>query len=64
MDQESTSRLFVDTVSTLFECLGRALICLDPDFRVMHASDDLDSLAAPGAARVRRRALLAPLTEV
>jgi len=41
---------FVQTVSALFECLGRALICLDQDFTVVHASSGLDSLVAKGAA--------------
>jgi transcriptional regulator with PAS, ATPase and Fis domain len=41
---------FVHTVSALFECLGRALICLDQDFTVVHASSGLDSLVAKGAA--------------
>jgi transcriptional regulator with PAS, ATPase and Fis domain len=42
--------LFVHAVSGLFQCLGRALVCLDPQFRVVHASDGLDALAGPGAA--------------
>jgi DNA-binding NtrC family response regulator len=41
---------FVHAVSGLFGCLGRALICLDRHFRVVHASDGLDSIAGDGAA--------------
>jgi DNA-binding NtrC family response regulator len=40
---------FVHAVSGLFRCLGRALICLDQDFQVVHASESLDGLAGPGA---------------
>ena len=45
------SEQFVHAVSGLFECLGRALICLDKDFQIVHASDGLDGLAGPGAGR-------------
>jgi transcriptional regulator with GAF, ATPase, and Fis domain len=43
------SENFVKAVSGLFESLGRALICLDEDFNVVHTSDGLDGLAGPGA---------------
>jgi len=44
------SEEFVDAVSGLFECLGRALICLDRDFRIVHASEGLDSLVGDGVS--------------
>ena len=37
-------------MSTLMRSLGRALLCLDRDLRVVHASDSLDDLAGAGAA--------------
>ncbi len=43
-------RQFVDAVSGIFECLGRALICLDRSFRIVHVSSGLDRLIAPGTA--------------
>jgi DNA-binding NtrC family response regulator len=49
-DERERSAQFVHAVSGLFECLGRALVCLDPGFRVVHASDGLDALGGPGAA--------------
>jgi transcriptional regulator with GAF, ATPase, and Fis domain len=42
---------FIDTLSGLFGCLGRALICLDRDFRVVHASSSLDPLVGDGTAK-------------
>ncbi len=45
------SEQFVDAVSGLFESLGRGLICLDADFRVVHASEGLDGIAGAGAQR-------------
>jgi len=47
---DALSRQFLDTVSNLFGCLGRALICLDRHFRVVHASEGLDEIAGAGAA--------------
>ncbi len=38
------------TVSVVFESLGRALICLDRRFEVVHASEGLDALAGEGVA--------------
>ena len=40
--------LLLEGVGTVFESLGRALICVGPDFRVVHASDGLDRLGGPG----------------
>ena len=40
---------FANAVSGLFGCLGRALICLDGDFRIHHVSESLDSIAGSGA---------------
>ncbi len=37
-------------VSVVFESLGRALICLDRRFEVLHASGSLDALAGQGVA--------------
>ncbi len=39
----------LEGVSTIFTSLGRALICLSPDFRVVHTSVGLDRLAGDGA---------------
>jgi transcriptional regulator with GAF, ATPase, and Fis domain len=38
------------TLETVFEALGRVLVVLDRDFRVIRASGTLDDLAYPGAA--------------
>jgi transcriptional regulator with PAS, ATPase and Fis domain len=38
------------TLETVFEALGRILVVLDRDFRVIRASQTLDDLAYPGAA--------------
>ena len=40
----------MSAVHTVFESLGRALVCLGRDFRVVHASDGLDGILGPGAA--------------
>ena len=37
------------TLETVFEALGRVLVVLDADFRVIRASRTLDDLAYPGA---------------
>ncbi len=51
----------LDAVGMVFESLGRALVCLDRSFRVVHGSATLDELFGPGAAReVRGR----PASEV
>ena len=39
-----------DAMNTVFESLGRALICLGPDFHVVRASEGIDRLVGPGAA--------------
>ena len=44
------SKQFVHAMSGLFESLGRALVCLDGEFRVVHASEGLDAIAGPGAS--------------
>jgi transcriptional regulator with GAF, ATPase, and Fis domain len=36
-------------VGTVFESLGRALVCLGPDFRAVHASQGLEALVGRGA---------------
>ena len=49
----------LEGVSTVFASLGRALICLGPDFRVVHTSTGLDELAGAGA----RQAVTGKLAE-
>ncbi len=39
----------LEGISAVFTSLGRALICLGPDFRVVHTSGGLDRLAGEGA---------------
>ena len=41
---------FLEAVSGLFESLGRALVCLDRRFQVVHASPSLDGVCGEGAA--------------
>ncbi|MGB5161432.1 MAG: sigma-54 dependent transcriptional regulator [Thermoanaerobaculia bacterium] len=41
----------LDGVSTLFESLGRALVCVNRSFQVVHASKGLDRIMGPGAAK-------------
>jgi DNA-binding NtrC family response regulator len=41
---------FVRAMSGVFESLGRALICVDADFCVVHASPGLDTIAGAGTA--------------
>jgi PAS domain-containing protein len=36
-------------VSAVFESLGRGLVCLGPDFHIVHASEGLDRIAGAGA---------------
>jgi transcriptional regulator with PAS, ATPase and Fis domain len=55
------SRKFVSAVSGLFECLGRALICLDRDFLIVHASDSLDAIVG---ATARERIIGKPVEDV
>ena len=40
----------LDGVSTLFESLGRALVCVNRNFHVVHASKGLDRIMGPGAS--------------
>ena len=40
----------LDGVSTLFESLGRALVCLNRNFQIVHASKGLDRIVGHGAA--------------
>ncbi len=40
----------LEEISAVFGSLGRALICLDQSFQVLHASRSLDRLVAAGAA--------------
>jgi transcriptional regulator with PAS, ATPase and Fis domain len=47
--EESTAAL--TAVSAVFESLGRVLICLDADFRVVHASRSLVDLAGASIAK-------------
>jgi DNA-binding NtrC family response regulator len=42
--------LILEGVSTVFESLGRALVCMNDRFRVVHASDGLERLVGEGAA--------------
>ena len=48
---ESLRAEFVVTMGKLFATLGRALICLNKDFEIVHASEDLDGLAGDGASK-------------
>jgi hypothetical protein len=41
----------LEGVSTLFESLGRALVCVNRNFQIVHASKALDRLIGPGAAK-------------
>ncbi len=45
----AASDRLLDGLGVVFESLGRALICLGPDFRVVHASAGLDELLGGGA---------------
>ncbi len=47
----SSSSEFVHAMSGVFESLGRALVCVDAEFRVVHASRGLDAIAGEGAVR-------------
>jgi hypothetical protein len=42
------------TLETVFEALGRVIVVLDRDFRVIRTSQTLDDLAFPGAALAAR----------
>ncbi len=46
-----SSACLMDGMSEVFESLGRALVCLGPDFDVVHASEGLDRLLGEGASR-------------
>ncbi len=41
--------LILHGLSTVFDSLGRSLICLGPDFRIVHGAGGLERLAGPGA---------------
>jgi DNA-binding NtrC family response regulator len=49
-ERRPSSSEFVRAMSGVFESLGRALLCVDAEFRVVHASPGLDAVAGPGAA--------------
>jgi len=49
-DLRPLSSEFVHAMSGVFESLGRALVCVDAEFRVVHASPGLDAIAGEGAA--------------
>ena len=53
--------VILDAVSTIFASLGRALVCLGPDFRVVHASVALDELVGEP---VREKLLGRPAEEI
>ena len=48
--EESIRGEFIVTMGKLFATLGRALICLNKNFEIVHASEDLDGLAGDGAS--------------
>jgi hypothetical protein len=47
----SPVEMLLTGVSTVFESLGRGLVCLGPDFRIVHASEGLDRIAGEGAVQ-------------
>jgi transcriptional regulator with GAF, ATPase, and Fis domain len=49
-ERQILSEQFIHAVSGIFGCLGRALVCLDRNLDVVHASDGLDALAGEGAS--------------
>ncbi len=55
------SAAVLDGLSTVFTSLGRALICLGPDFRVVHVSEGLDELVG---GKVPRTVLGQPAAEI
>jgi len=50
MAEDVAATEILQGVSTIFESLGRALICLNSRFQVVHASVGLDRLVGPGTA--------------
>ena len=48
--REIETRAVWQGVSAAFAALGRTFVCLDPDFRVIHASPAIDELLGPGAS--------------
>ncbi len=54
IDTRDLTPLFVHTMSGVFQCLGRALVCLDREFQIVHASAGLDAIAGEGAAAAVR----------
>ena len=51
MDRADELRAAWAGVSAAFAALGRVFLCLDREFRVLHASRSLDELLGSGAAR-------------
>jgi transcriptional regulator with PAS, ATPase and Fis domain len=47
----STSEAAWRAVSAAFAALGRVFVCLDEDYRIIHASLTLDDILGPGSAR-------------
>ena len=47
---ETDLEAILHALGMVFESLGRVLVCLGPDFRVVHGSEGLDRLAGRGAA--------------
>ncbi len=45
------SEILLTGLSTVFEALGRGLLCIGPDFRIVHASESVDQVGGEGAAR-------------
>ncbi len=43
-------RVMLHGLGQVFGALGRALVCLGPDFRILHGTPELDRLAGAGAA--------------
>ncbi|MBI5168445.1 MAG: sigma 54-interacting transcriptional regulator [Candidatus Eisenbacteria bacterium] len=50
-ESSPSSSEFVRAMSGVFESLGRAIVCVDASFRIVHASDGLDAIAGEGTAR-------------
>jgi transcriptional regulator with PAS, ATPase and Fis domain len=50
MDQNEALRAAWEGVSSVFDALGRVFLCLDRDFRVLHASDSIERFLGEGAA--------------
>jgi two-component system, NtrC family, response regulator AtoC len=59
---DPAAEMLIAGVNVVFECLGRALVCLDREFRVVHTSGALDRLLGDDGAA--GRALGKPAEEV